>query len=538
MKIITPTIILVILVYPSFSCGQIASNLTLGNPKALALASAVTADPPGIDSVHFNPAGLAKINSKIYQIKVLAADLSSTTRFGGQADRVKEQLATFPATQKRNAGLFDDPIIGETSKTNGPALMLPFVGLKKLPALVVPMGGFAINHDYANFTFANAFYSPGGVGYGRNEDDPGRYDGQEVSLVRITYLSPSIGFKVNDQFFIGGSIGVSWQGIGMDLEMRAPTFPLYGLAQSADAILPEKNCLNAEQFLVEGLCGAIGPFDDLLHLNVQLSNALAPSINLGILWEPTDYLVLGAVYQSSSKSELSGSYEVEYSAKWQTFFGNLAPITRPIGLAVGKAAEKGAATFKYTEPQRFSAGTSIRLIPTLKLNIDAKWSDFEAWDSFDVQLDQKLDFLKLATYLQPANAAPDSFKLPRGYRSVWSWAFGVEYEYTDKLALRAGFEPRKSAIPADKTDALLPIYDANLYSVGLAFQLSEHQLLECAGGYLNSKYNILNREGKTSSNFNMYEDNVRNVIYNPYMGLSAKIETKAYLFSLAYTNSF
>ncbi len=43
---------------------QLTDNLSLGNPKALALGHAVTADPPGIDSIHYNPAGLAKIVAK------------------------------------------------------------------------------------------------------------------------------------------------------------------------------------------------------------------------------------------------------------------------------------------------------------------------------------------------------------------------------------------------------------------------------------------------------------------------------------------
>ena len=38
--------------------GQLGQNLTIANAKALSLANAVTADPPGPDSLHFNPAGL------------------------------------------------------------------------------------------------------------------------------------------------------------------------------------------------------------------------------------------------------------------------------------------------------------------------------------------------------------------------------------------------------------------------------------------------------------------------------------------------
>ena len=49
----------------------LVENLTLGNAKALALANAVTADPPGIDSIHFNPAGLAAMKGRQSNLKIL-----------------------------------------------------------------------------------------------------------------------------------------------------------------------------------------------------------------------------------------------------------------------------------------------------------------------------------------------------------------------------------------------------------------------------------------------------------------------------------
>ena len=58
----------------AFSSGvnaQLLHNVTIGNPKALGLGNAVTADPPGIDSIHFNPAGLAKIKGRQMNIKLL-----------------------------------------------------------------------------------------------------------------------------------------------------------------------------------------------------------------------------------------------------------------------------------------------------------------------------------------------------------------------------------------------------------------------------------------------------------------------------------
>jgi len=522
----------------SSACAEITTNLTLGNPKSLAMGNAVTADPPGIDSIHFNPAGLAKIKGREYQVKVLAADISSTTKFGDQAPKVKEQLESIPTTQLRNTDAYTDKIIGTTSKTSDPVLILPGMGLTKLPALVLPFGGVAVNPPDTDVTFATAFYSPNGIGYSRDEDDPGGYQGLEASVVRLTYLSPSVGFKVGENLYLGASIGLSWQGLGFDLNMRAPNFVTYGATQVSDQTLSDQTCLSTTLDLVQALCGSLGPYDDLFHLKLELSNALSPSANLGALWEPTPYLSFGATYQSEGRSELEGPYVLDYTERWQNFFSRLSPVTRALGLSVGKAQDKGTAKLDFVEPQHFAIGTSVKLMPRLKVNVDWKWVDYGAWKTLDIKFDQKIDFLKFAKLLQPENATDDILRFPRHYRSVWSWAIGAEYQLTNQLALRAGYEPRKSAIPKNKVDLLLPIYDAKLFTAGFAYQLNENQLIEGAFGYLTSKFDIDNGVGEQSSNFNMYDNNIQNAIYNPYMGLSAEVDTHAYVVNVAYTNKF
>ena len=72
-------VMVVCLVLSVASYGQLAQNLTLGNAKALALANAVTADPPGIDAIHFNPAGLTRLKGKKVNLKVVAGQFTITS---------------------------------------------------------------------------------------------------------------------------------------------------------------------------------------------------------------------------------------------------------------------------------------------------------------------------------------------------------------------------------------------------------------------------------------------------------------------------
>jgi len=515
---------------------QLTTNLPVANPKALAMGNAVTADPPGVDSIHFNPAGLTRIKGGEFQAKVLAADLSSTTRFGNRAPEVQEQLKDFKLN--RIDGAFDDKLVNTTSHTSDPMLMLPGMGLTKLPVVLLPFGGVAVNMPDMDITFATAVYSPNGFGYSRDEDDPGRYQGVEASIIRLTYLSPSIAFKLSETLSFGASFGLSWQGAGLDLNMRAPNFATFAATQVSDYFLPSQNCAAPTQPIIQALCNPLSPYDDLLRMKLELESAYSPSANVGFLWEPTPYMSFGLTYQSEGRSDLKGPYSMEYSEKWQEFFGRLSPITRPLGLSVGKARDKGVAELEFIEPQRIAIGTSVRVMPRLKVNVDWKWADYGVWETLDVKFSEKIDFLRLAALLQPENATVDELRIPRHYRSVWSWAIGAEYQLTNQIALRAGYEPRKSAVPKDKVDILLPLYDADLFTAGFAYQLSENQLIEAAAGYLTSKYSIGNGPGEQSTNFNMYENNVQNVIYNPYTGVSAKVDTRVILLNLGYTSKF
>lgn len=61
---------------------QLVQNLTI-HPKALALGNAVTADPPGIMAIHYNPAGLTKLDGRQLEVNLLSIYLGCRRRFHG-----------------------------------------------------------------------------------------------------------------------------------------------------------------------------------------------------------------------------------------------------------------------------------------------------------------------------------------------------------------------------------------------------------------------------------------------------------------------
>ncbi|MFO6212499.1 outer membrane protein transport protein, partial [Pseudomonas aeruginosa] len=216
---------------------QMANELTIGNPKAMALGNAVTADETGIDSVHYNPAALTKMKGRQATVKLLTGVMD--IRAGFKAP---------PNYGEGTFGLRDDPVANSHSRTLTPTMYLPGLGgMTDVPLLVAPLAGISINPPGSKFTFATNVYTPQALGYSRDSDsDPARYQGREVSLQRLTYFSPTLAYQVNDELSVGLSVGFSHQAVALNEDFRAPN-QLLGLLQQTKEI----GCLPGMQEILE-----------------------------------------------------------------------------------------------------------------------------------------------------------------------------------------------------------------------------------------------------------------------------------------------
>ena len=131
----------------SVTCGveaQLAQNLTI-HPKALALGNAVTADPPGIMAIHYNPAGLTKLDGRQLEVNLMSVYLDIDADFhapDGYEIFGIDGLETDPLTGKQC-----DPVANKHSHTNNVALYLPGFGILRAPPgpAVAPSAGISIN---------------------------------------------------------------------------------------------------------------------------------------------------------------------------------------------------------------------------------------------------------------------------------------------------------------------------------------------------------------------------------------------------------
>ena len=158
--------------------------------------------PPGLDSIHFNPAGLSKIDKNLRSDSIFGASLRISADF--------HQPEGFDI-----GGWTEDPLNGTVSDHNKQTIYIPIYGqdTKPLPIAFAAALAFSYHNEGSPWTFATGTYVPQAYGIDRSENpnDPARYDGKRVVMQRLVYLSPSVSYKFSDQFSLGLAVPIAHQ---------------------------------------------------------------------------------------------------------------------------------------------------------------------------------------------------------------------------------------------------------------------------------------------------------------------------------------
>lgn len=533
--------------FSSSAFAQLGTNLSV-DLRSLALGNAVTADPPGVNAVHFNPAGLTKIQGLQTEQQIIVANFDVQREFSVPAGYNVFGYSDDPLVCNDGPEVASDlctdfkgPISGDVEYVS---LYVPI--LKKMVDLgegmpmAAPTMGIAYNPPGSKATYATAVYAPLVAGFGHEDGNAANFMGQQVALERITYLSPSVGYQVNDQLSIGGGVGMSYQAIAMKTDLRFPN-ELIGMLRMIDEVVCTPFKDNSDiitDILLLGMCNAeegMNPFAKFGQMQIAVEQSLSPSFNLGVLWEPTEDFSLGLVYQSAAKMRLKGKYQIENGKASQEMIKGLmsSPTGQILAAILGfpnyvPGSESGLVSMDFEYPAHFQAGIKYKVMPDLQINFDLGWSDFNAWDKFKFDFDRQISALKIAKLLS-ADVTDSSLALPLGFKSAWNFGVGVEYSATDRLKLRAGYEPRSSSIPDNKRNTMVPINNAQLFGMGVGYQFDADTELDLSIGYLRSKDSI---PANTSSLAN--QTGVNNLLLNPYAGLNVKTDTNIVILGLNY----
>lgn len=491
---------------------------------AMSLGNAVTADPPGIDSIHFNPAGLARIEGNYKTDAIFGASLRVNARLS--------QPEGFDI-----GGWKDDPLVnsavgnfGQTKRTDQ-TLFIPGVGVPKfsLPAAAAAGLGFVFNTPGSRWTFATNVYPMEAAPIRRNDpDDPARYMGKSVVLQRLALLSPSVGYRISDTLMVGLAIPIAHQGFQLNTDVRFPNKLLGIIGKLQDAWCGENGHLIDS--LTIGLCGGgpegrLRPFNKVANMEFEMTAPGEPTYNLGVLWEPKDWFALGAVYQSGSKTVLTGKYQFQaepmlpkfVEGMYSSLFGPVLASMLGFPTSIPRV-QSGNVTMKLPYPERYQVGIKLKPHPRVQFNVDASWSDWAQWNKLTMEFDREVTLLKMARMFGQPD--PSKLTLPRGYQSVVGWGFGTQIELNKAWKLRFGYEPRKSSIPKSAFDLVAPLPDMNMYSMGVGFTRMNGMKIDATYAFAKGKYDI-----KANESCNMNCDNFFNVIYNPFAGLDVSGST-------------
>ena len=520
----------------SNSWAVLMENLAIGNPKALALANAVTASPPGIESIHFNPAGLSRVQGRQQSINVIYGDFGVALDFGkrtktrqtllDQAESLGNDLSVeFPE------GFFDDEAYMASSETSGMAIILPGVGMTDLVAPISLVGGASVRFADADITFGTAAYTPMAAGFRREDDDPGRFIGQRFSMIDLVYFSPTVAIDVTESLSVAATITFNYGGVGLDMPLRVPH-----LAQMAIPFLQLGDCDLSNPVNVG--CENLPLYEQLGELNLEADQGLAFGVNFGVLWEANPWLTFGVVYQSEVDLEMAGEFSWENSDQWMTFVGSLRedPLVRLAMDAVGVRGEKrveGDVVIALTMPEHLSLGVSVLLTPKLRVNVDYKFTGWSAWDEMVIELSKTSDLMAIASIGELNTGEGVSLKIPMGMQDTWNVAVGLEYQYNDQWVLRMGVEDRPTSIPDDMKTPLLPLGDGMLLGFGFGYESVSGAVYDVAISYFESSISM---PGNTSEFGN--SEGPTKLIYNPYPGQDIEATTTVVMFEMGVQRAF
>ncbi len=499
--------------------------------RGISLANTCTADPPGIMSIHYNPAGLSDLpvgktldlglTLPIILMKIkLNADPNAKTFLDGSSPN-----ATDP--KKR------DPLAGKEG-TTGPLMYLPLYN-DTIPFLAAPTVGLSTRESGSKWTFAIGSYVPFAAGFTHDKaDDPLRYAAKSVVQQHLIYAAPSASYKAGDNLSLGFSIGMGQTATSVSMDMRSPSDMIALTKVLGDATHGLEIPIVSELTLPSPwFGGGVAPYDKIAQLSMSLRDDFSPSYNLGILWKPKDWFAFGACYQSEIQIEQTGRYSVQHSPQFSAMMnwmrqGMILPVAASmLNLPTSGEDQYGYCTStSFNFPQIIQAGIKLQPLNKLKFLFDLHWAQWSVLKEDRFIFDQPISLLRLVN-IMGYGESPNQMVLKRNFKDTLSWSTAIEYLPTDWLTLRLGYELRPTSVRAELYDSLYALPDLHNIGTGFGIKLDNGIQFNLAFAYIfNNSYSVPN-----GSSVQMNSDDWTKPVYNPFVGLDYIQKTQIYIFS-------
>ncbi|MDD2276770.1 MAG: outer membrane protein transport protein [Smithellaceae bacterium] len=543
-------LLLLLLLVPRDGAAALFEQLAI-ETRAGSLGNAVTADPQGPLSAHYNPAGLDRVRGTEFTMGIFyIPTLNVQGKFTQGTDPQTGKLWA-PFGGWFNNGI--DPAAGHGSSTT-PSAELPHLGA--LPMLAAPNLGIGYHSKNSPFAFGFAVYAPFGAGMEHTEaDDPYRFLGKRMSVLRLT-MAPTISYRVSKSLSVGASFGLGMAYMGFDTRMRAPNDMVALTGVLGDVTTGLEIPIFSELLLPPPwFGGGLNPYEEMGGLKFFAEDNLNTSFNIGWLWEPVSWFSFGGVYQSETKADMQGKYTFDFTKRMQNTINWLGSSpTTIIAAAVLDLPTycppevRGNMSIEVVLPARAQFGIKLQPHRRIKFLADAHWAQWSAWESMKIVLDRDNELLRLGK-LMGYTGGPRTLIMENHFKDTWHFSYGLELQPLDMLTLRLGYEDRPTSV-SESYFGPLPLGDMKLYSAGLGLalkppdrkfkglfgllkQMLHPDKVDLGFTYMTSDYKVKFNQSKLFNSTNFTD-----IIYNPFAGLEYEQKITAYIVSLNMTFLF
>jgi len=534
LSLLTVSIILYIICFTSPVFAVFHEQMAICT-QGISLANTCTADPPGIMAIHYNPAGLSHLrDGKTMIMGVSIPVILINTRLEADPDAEDFMGGWGPNASDPTKR---DPLAG-TEGTSGPLMYIPIYN-DTIPFLFGPTIGLSTREPDSKWTFAVGSYAPFAVGLTHDkDDDPLRFASKSVVQQHLIYAAPSASYKIDDNLSVGLSIGMGQTATIAKMDMRSPsdmialTRILGEATQGLEIPIISELTLPSPWF-----GGGVAPYDKVAQISLSLRDDFSPSYNVGLLWEPKNWLSMGLCYQSEVKLQMTGRFSVQHSPQFTAMMNWMSQgVVVPIGATMLNLPTSGEDQYGYCSstslnyPQRVQFGVKLQPLAQFKYLFDVHWADWSIIQEDRFVFDQQISVLRLVN-IMGYGESPNQMVLQRHFKNTLHWSTAIEYLPTDWLTFRLGYEMRPTSVRAEYYDGLYSLPDLHNIGTGLGIKMDNGIELDLGFAYIfNKSFTVPN-----NSSLQMNSNEWTRPVYNPFVGLDYFQETKVYIGSVSAT---